>query len=231
MGGQVTPDQSANNIAVLSACRHRAESVALAVGEKTGRETSAFTQPDLAILTGFQTILIDLDTNWESSLELVRAINTQYRHAEIILLGVTESEERVVQLAEAGASGYVTSTTSLQELVTILQSVQKQEFTCPPNITYALFSHLAYLVSCNAPALPQTSITMRERKVLQLLSQNLTNKEIAARLCISEHTAKNHVHHILRKLGIGSRNLVPRSWNLRWPLASTRPADTTSMLG
>jgi len=227
----MTPDQPPNKVAVLSASRHRAESVALAISEKTGREACAFTQPDLAVFVGFQTILLDLDTNWESSLELVRAINTRYRHAEIILLGVAESEERVVQLAEAGASGYVTSTTSLQELVTILQSVQKQEFTCPPNITYALFSHLAHLVSCNAPALPQTSITMRERKVLQLLSQNLTNKEIAVSLCISEHTAKNHVHHILKKLGIGSRNLVPRSLNLRWRLASTRPADTTTILG
>jgi DNA-binding NarL/FixJ family response regulator len=225
----MTPDQPTNHIAVLSACRHRAESVALAVSEKSGREAFAFSPPDLAILVGFQTILIDLDTNWESSLEFVRAVNTQYCHAEIILLGVAESEEHVVQLAEAGASGYVTSTTSLQELVTILQSVQKQEFTCPPNITYALFSHLAYLVSCTAPALPQTSITMRERKVLQLLSQSLTNKEIAARLCISEHTAKNHVHHILRKLGIGSRNLVPRWLNLDWPLASARPTAATTM--
>jgi DNA-binding NarL/FixJ family response regulator len=225
----MAPDQPANNIAVLSACRHRAESVALAISEKSGREAFAFSPPDLAILVGFQTILIDLDTNWESSLELVRAVNTQYCHAEIILLGVAESEEHVVQLAEAGASGYVTSTTSLQELVTVLQSVEEQEFTCPPNITYALFSHLAYLVSCNAPALPQTSITMRERKVLQLLSQNLTNKEIAARLCISEHTAKNHVHHILRKLGIASRNLVPRWLNLGWPLAPARPTATTTM--
>jgi DNA-binding NarL/FixJ family response regulator len=210
----MTPDQPANNIAVLSACRHRAESLALAIAAKTGREAFAFTEPDLAVLGVFRTILIDLDTNWESSLELVRAINTKYGYTEIILLGLMESEERAVQLAEAGASGYVTFTSSLQELVTILQLVQKQEFICPPNITYALFSHLAHLAACNAPSRPQTSITMRERKVLQLLSQNLTNKEIARRLCISEYTAKNHVHHILKKLEISSRNLVPRSSNL-----------------
>lgn len=214
-------DPATEDIAVLSTHRYRAESVALAVAGRSGHNTFAFTQPDAGVLAAFSTLLIDLDAPLDSILELIRTITMQHPQVKVVVLGLVESEESVVKLAEAGASGYVPPATSLQGLVTILQSVQKGEFTCPPHITYALFSHLTRLASNRAAAVPQGPVlSTREHKVLELVSQNLTNKEIAARLCISEYTAKNHVHRILKKLGLRNRGLASRALSFRWPLAS-----------
>jgi DNA-binding NarL/FixJ family response regulator len=93
-----------------------------------------------------------------------------------------------------------------------VRSVQKGEFACRPDITYALFSHLAQLASGDEQNVSGASVlTTRERQIFGLLSQRLMNKEIAARLYLSEHTVKNHVHHILKKLGMRNRSFAARS--------------------
>lgn len=205
-------DLAQANIAVLSTHGYRAESMALAVAENTGWKTQAFTELDVTALAAFDAILIEATSGLESDLLCVRAITARYAHAKVVLLGLVESEESVVKLAEAGASGYVAPAASLDELIAILQLIYRGEFTCPPHITYALFSHLARLASGSPPVLPRTPVlTMRERKVVELLFRNLTNKEIAARLCISEYTVKNHVQRILKKLGLHDRSLAARS--------------------
>jgi DNA-binding NarL/FixJ family response regulator len=215
------------NIAVLSAHGYWAESVALAVAEKTGCNAQAFTQLDVAALAGFETVLVETNPGLDPTLEWVRDIAAQHPEAKVVLLGLVESEESVLKLAEAGASGYVAPATSLQELIAILQSIHQGEFKCPPHITYALFAHLANLAGRSALILPKSPLlTIRERKVVELLSHNLTNKEIALRLCISEYTAKNHVQRILKKLGLHNRSLVSRSPIFRWPMA--QPQSVTA---
>lgn len=207
-------------IAVLSLHGYRAESIALAVAERTGCKAGAFTRLDLAELAGFETVLVEASSGLESALEWANQITTRRPDTKVVLLGVEESEENIVNLAEAGASGYVAPTASLGELIAILRSIHGGEFNCPPHINFALFSHLAHLASGRAPVLPRSPVlTMRERKVVELLSHKLTNKEIGARLCISEYTAKNHVQRILKKLGLHDRSLASRSPVFRWPIA------------
>jgi|SRR5215831_4300232 len=212
MVGLMSRDLVHSNIAVLSAHGYRAESIGLALEERTGCKTKALTSLDLAGLDGFDTVLIELSPDLEAALAWTSQIVARHPNARVILLGLEESEENVLKLAEAGASGYAGPTSSLDELITILRSIHRGEFTCPPHITFALFSHLAHLASGNAAvALKTPVLTIRERKVVELLSHNLTNKEIGARLCISEHTAKNHVQRILKKLGLHDRSLAFRS--------------------
>src|SRR5262249_39651193 len=99
-----------------------------------------------------------------------------------------------------------------------LRAVRNREFTCPPHITYALYAHLARLAGATREQrLPV--LTIRERRVLDLVAQNLTNKEIAATLCISEYTAKNHVHRILKKLGWTSRSDAAALGLNRFPIS------------
>lgn len=204
----ITP---AANVAVISSCRYRAESVALSLNRHSTFVADPFAQPNLDVLGPYGMIVVDADPPIDPALELVHSIATRYPTAKVVILGVEESEEKVVQLAVAGASGYVPPSSSSEELIQVLQSVGNEEFTCPPHITHALFSHLANLASSQRRSvLPSPVLTIRERKVLALLSHNLTNKEIAAKLCISEYTAKNHVHRILKKLGVRNRNLASR---------------------
>jgi DNA-binding NarL/FixJ family response regulator len=209
------------NIAVLSTHGYRAESVALAVAQRTGCKTQAFTGLDAAALAGFETILVETSPGLEPALDWVRMIISSHPHAKVVLLGFLESEESVLRLAEAGASGYVGPEASLPELIAILRAIHQGEFKCPPHITYALFSHLAHLAGDRSQVVPKSPVlTMRERNVVELLSRHLTNKEIAASLCISEYTAKNHVQRILKKLGLHSRSLASRSPIFRWPIVS-----------
>lgn len=202
------PDPAAEHIGIFSRFQYRAESLAHAVSDVTSWQTSAITLPNPAILASFRMVLIDMDATLQATFELIRAITARRPEAKVVALGFAESEENVVALGEAGASGYVTPGASLPGLIAVLRSVERCEFGCPPHITYALYSHLARLGSAHRSLRRFPILTAREQRVLDLLSQSLTNKEIAASLCISPYTAKNHVHRILKKLGWRSRNLA-----------------------
>lgn len=212
-------DAANEDVAVFSRSLYRSEALSQKILERTGYRTTAVAEPDLAILAAFGTVLIELDTTFGAALELIRAITARRPQTKVVLLGLEESEEAVLKLAEAGASGYATAATSLEGLAAVVRSVQNSEFTCPPKITYALYTHLARLSGANRTLRRWPVLTAREQRVLDLLSQSLSNKEIAASLCISEYTAKNHVHRILKKLGWSSRNLAAGA-GIRRPAAS-----------
>jgi DNA-binding NarL/FixJ family response regulator len=206
--------EPATTIAVVSSCRYRAESLAFTLTEQLGLPAVAAPDPGGELLAVFGTILIDLDLGTDQAFQLTRQITSLQPEAKIVFLGLIESEESVLQLAEVGARGYVPSAVTLEELASVVRSVQNGEFACPPHITYVLFSHLAQLARSNVASLFETAVlTMRERQIMDLMSRSLSNKEIAGRLCLSEHTVKNHVHHILKKLGMRNRNFASRPYS------------------
>ncbi|HZR59106.1 MAG TPA: response regulator transcription factor [Terriglobales bacterium] len=216
-------DQTAK-IAVLSKALYRAESLVFTL-ERTGIEAVVAPNPGLEILSTFGTVLIDLDWGMDNALQLTHDITALRPDVKIVLLGLIESEENVLRLAEFGGAGYTSSTSSLEELISVVQSVQRGEFACAPHITYALFSHLAELARSNAASLIEVAVlTTRERQIMHLLSKSLSNREIAKRLCLSEHTVKNHVHHILKKLGMRNRTFAVRSYS--YPLVFEGPGFT-----
>jgi DNA-binding NarL/FixJ family response regulator len=170
-------------------------------------------QPELTSLPHFSAIVIDLDLGFEVALQLTRAITSQDLGTKVILSGMIESQENVLKIAEAGASGYVTAAASFDDVVSVLQAVENDEFTCPPDITFALFMRYAELArnSTSTITILRNALTTRERRVAELLARHLTNKEIAGRLYVSEFTVKNHVHRILKKLGARNRHTVVQS--------------------
>lgn len=196
----------ATRIAVLSSCPYRAESLALVLAQRLALPCTAAPDPSLQTLATFDAVLFELDGSMNQALELTGAITTAQPEVKVVLVGIVESSANVLKLAEVGAAGYVPSTVGLEELCAAVESILKGEFACPPHITYALFSHVAQLAR-NSSSNPIDTIvlTARERQIVDLLSQHLSNKEIAERLCLSGHTVKNHVHRIFRKLGIRNR--------------------------
>src|SRR5438046_1548668 len=116
-------------IAVVNSCRYRAESLAFAIAQQSGYEALGATQSDLALLVHCSTIVIDLDQGLEPALKLTLAITTQQPRAKVILLGLVESQESVLKIAEVGASGYVSPAASFEEVVSVVNAVQKGEFT------------------------------------------------------------------------------------------------------
>lgn len=200
-------------IAVCNPVRYRAESLALALAQQSGYEVVPLTHADVSMFTGCTAVVIDVHPQLDSALQLVRDITMKQPDADVILIGMVEVAENVIKMAEAGASGYVPPDASLQEVVSALEAVRRGEFICRPDLTYVLLSHLSRLAWDNtaSAAVQSPRLTTRERRVMELMSQALTNKQIAASLCVSTSTIKNHVHSILKKVGVRNRSVI---WHL-----------------
>ena len=99
----------------------------------------------------------------------------------------------------------MTSDASVAELVAAIESVARGESLCTPSVAAALMRRLASLARSWADADPIEPLTRREREILELIDEGLSNKQIAQRLRIELPTVKNHVHHILGKLGVHRR--------------------------
>ena len=137
--------------------------------------------------------------------------------ARVVVLAATQRPEDVFALAEAGVLGYVTPEQSTDDLGATIESVARDEMMCTPRIA-ALLVRRVQALAANRPA-PAGRLTAREARVLELVAEGLSNREIAARLYIEVTTVKNHVHNILEKLGAKTRaeavglmepgNLVP----------------------
>jgi two-component system nitrate/nitrite response regulator NarL len=131
---------------------------------------------------------------------LVRA----HPDTRVVALAI-DSTDDVVAVAEAGVSGYVPKEASVGELVRTIQSVARGEMPCSPQVAAGLCRRLAELAPKQRPGPSRPPLTLRERQVLALVGEDLSNKEIAQRLCIEVTTVKNHVHNMLEKLQVHRR--------------------------
>jgi DNA-binding NarL/FixJ family response regulator len=113
----------------------------------------------------------------------------------------------VANYVRAGASGFIMKDASFDEFVETIRAVAAGAEVLPQALTNTLFSQIARnaVVGSNARVLEAVRLTTREREVIDLLGEGLSNKEIATRLHIAVHTVKSHVHNILEKLALRSR--------------------------
>lgn len=135
----------------------------------------------------------------------IRALLAALPDARVVALTVPNHETEILAFAEAGIAGFVTSDASVAELVAAIESVARGETLCTPSVVAALMRRLASLARSWAEADPIGPLTTREREILELIDEGLSNKQIAQQLRIELPTVKNHVHHILGKLGVHRR--------------------------
>jgi DNA-binding NarL/FixJ family response regulator len=131
----------------------------------------------------------------------------EHAGCRVVVLGVDEQEGDIVECAQLGAAGYISRSTRLESLPSVLESVTRDELICSPKVAAMLFRRLSRAATretLDTDGHPRLS--GREREVLELIDAGLSNKEIARRLHIQLSTVKNHVHHILRKLGVNRRD-------------------------
>jgi two-component system nitrate/nitrite response regulator NarL len=138
---------------------------------------------------------------------LVRSLLERAPGARVVALGVREAEDDVLPLAEAGVAGYVTRDGSVEDLLAAVESVAAGETICSPRITATLLRRVALLARDRGAEQPnpERDLTSRERQIVALIDEGLSNKEIATRLRIELATVKNHVHNILEKLHVRRR--------------------------
>jgi DNA-binding NarL/FixJ family response regulator len=152
-------------------------------------------------------VLLDILMPGGSGLEVVDEIIAVSPDSKVLLLTASESEEDLLIGVKAGARGYMTKDTPLEDLIAAIDAVDEGGAALSPSmagklldVTNQLLRH-EELLSSRKP-----SLTGREIEVLGLVAQGNTSREIGAILFISENTVKNHIRNILDKLGLHSRN-------------------------
>jgi DNA-binding NarL/FixJ family response regulator len=135
-------------------------------------------------------------------------------NVKIIMFGMDCDSEKFILAASHGATGYVLKDASAAEVANAVRAVARGEAVCPPTLCRVLFDHVAGSGAWQ-PGIQvrkNLGLTRREQQLVQLVSEGLTNKEIAALLCLSEQTVKNHVRRMLRKAGAGDRLEAVERW-------------------
>lgn len=148
-------------------------------------------------------VLLDtLTRDAEREIRTIRAANAE---AKVVALGVPDEDERVIAWAEAGVASYLRREASLGELAEALERLARGEAVCSPRIAATLLRRVATLAGARPANRAAGTLTSREREIVALIDEGLSNKEIARRLVIEVATVKNHVHNILEKLRVGTR--------------------------
>jgi DNA-binding NarL/FixJ family response regulator len=157
-------------------------------------------------------LLVQWDLPARSALALARHVASSCPRVPVILLGLPWTCEAVRDCAEAGGAGYILKGESLEDMLARIAEAARGETACSPRAARFLFGYLAELARQRPPRGEnhETDLTTRELEILSLIADGLSNKEIAARLCLSLHTVKNHVHSLLEKLAVGSRHAAVR---------------------
>jgi DNA-binding NarL/FixJ family response regulator len=128
---------------------------------------------------------------------------------KVIILTTFESDEYVYQAIRAGASGFLVKDTEPADLLQAVRIVARGDALLSPSVTRRLITDLATRPERRSPgdqdAKPLAGLTEREREVLALVAEGLSNDEIAGRLYLSPLTSKTHVSRIMTKLNARDR--------------------------
>jgi two-component system, NarL family, nitrate/nitrite response regulator NarL len=140
-------------------------------------------------------------------LDTVREFAQALPAVKLVALGVGETTAEVIAWAEAGIHGFVTQDGEVDSCIAAIEAAAHGSLTCSETVAAVLLRRVAELAATLADgSRPDHVLTRREFEILELIGQDLSNKEIAARLFIEVTTVKNHVHKILEKLGVHRRS-------------------------
>jgi two-component system, NarL family, nitrate/nitrite response regulator NarL len=171
------------------------------IGASVGDAIAAHTSTSGNESTGSTATSLDmvlLDMSMTHALDCARELNAN-RECRIVAFAAVDSDEALLAYVEAGIVGFVSREGSVADLIATVESALAGEAWLSPRLTGTLMRRLAELRSTHEPAAPSLALTQREREILRLIDEGLSNKQIAARLVIELATVKIHVHHILEK--------------------------------
>ena len=152
-------------------------------------------------------ILLDVGLWDDDSLRVAEMVLKEHPEAKVIIMDLLPMHEDIVEYVNAGVSGFILKDASADDLIETIRSVASGAHVLPPEMTSTLFSQIAKeaLVKGRAVAMESVRMTSREREVIALIGEGLSNKEIAARLNIATHTVKSHVRNVMEKLALHTR--------------------------
>ena len=151
-------------------------------------------QPDL--------VLTDIQMPVKDGIEATKEIHKRFPEIKIVALSMMNESIYIKKMLEAGASGYILKTVNKEELISTIQRVAAGEKYFSSEVTAQLMNNFSDKSSQSNPA---DVLTKREKEILTLISQGLTDKEIAEKVFLSPLTITTHRKNILSKLGLKNK--------------------------
>ena len=148
-------------------------------------------------------VVMDARLPDRSGAEACRAIREERAETRVVMLTSYSDESSVVDAIQAGAAGYVLKGLPPDQLVEAIETVAAGGSVLDPGVTSLVFGRLRN--GGGDESEPLANLPERDRRLLRLIGEGKTNREIAAQLLMSEHTVKSYVSSILRKLQVGRR--------------------------
>ena len=152
-------------------------------------------------------VLLDLGLEHESSLKLMARLRERFPESKVIAMDILPEQDDIVEFVKAGGSGFILKDAPVGDYVKTIQAVAGGATVLPAVLTKPLFTQIVESVLKSGSTVPAHAIqlTRREREIVDLISQGMSNKEIAQHLHIATFTVKSHVHNVLEKLELNTR--------------------------
>jgi DNA-binding NarL/FixJ family response regulator len=154
-----------------------------------------------------QVVLLDLGLRNGDSKRVAAKVMKEFPESKVIVMDLLPVDEDIVEFTNAGVSGFILKDATLEDLVNTIRAVTEGARVLPPQMSGTLFSRIARdAVARGRPdALRSVRMTPREREVINLIAEGLSNKEIAERLRIATYTVRSHVRNVMEKLMLHTR--------------------------
>jgi DNA-binding NarL/FixJ family response regulator len=149
-------------------------------------------------------VLMDIRMPELDGLEATRRILAANPAARILILTTFDLDEYIYEALRAGASGFVLKDDPPEQLIAAIHTVAAGDALLSPAVTTRVIEQFTHIPRPTPPREVE-KLTEREREILRLIAQGLSNSEIGERLYISETTVKTHVTHVLQKLKLRDR--------------------------
>jgi len=148
-------------------------------------------------------VLMDIDMGRTGGIETTRKVKEAFPDVQVLALTIHEEQDHIIQMLEAGASGYLLKNTGTEELLAAIRAVVKGDSYYSKSVSASLLQALTKLKSKSSQRIDKdTPLSAREIEVLRLIAQECSNGEIAERLFISIRTVDTHRRNILEKLQV-----------------------------
>ena len=152
-------------------------------------------------------VLLDLGLRSQNSLHVVEIVKKDFPEAKIIVMDLAPVQADILQYVKAGANGFILKDASLNDLLITIRTVAEGSTILPPLLIDSLFSQIVDNAVRDGKSQLKEAVRMtkREREVIGLLGEGMSNREIGQKIRISTYTVKSHIHNIMEKLTLHTR--------------------------
>lgn len=176
--------------------------------------------PDVKVVlaaTGFETdllknanprvVLLDIGLQDANCLQVAETVRKEMANSEVIVMDLLPIDEEIAEFVNVGVAGFILKDATFEDFVGTIRSVAEGVRVLPPRMTGTLFSQIARFAAQRGRegALDGVHMTPREREVIALIADGMSNKEIAQRMNVATHTVKSHVRNVMEKLALHTR--------------------------